>query len=79
MSLRCILLKATLPETSRDWVITSGSTIDSIFYSNKYPGWSVKKPRQRVTLVSGVQQAPIRALIDDLTMTARSVLEGGVS
>lgn len=37
---------------------------------------SVEKLRQRVIHTSNVQQAPIRAFTDDLTITARSVLEG---
>ncbi|KAG1953648.1 hypothetical protein F2P79_009189 [Pimephales promelas] len=37
---------------------------------------SVEKPRRGAVLSSGVQQVPIRAFMDDLTITARSVPEG---
>ncbi len=37
---------------------------------------SVEKPRQGAVLSSGVQQVPVRAFMDDLTITARSVPEG---
>ncbi|KAJ7995783.1 hypothetical protein DPEC_G00248170 [Dallia pectoralis] len=37
---------------------------------------SVEKPRRGAVLSSGVQQVPVRAFMDDLTITARSVPEG---
>lgn len=37
---------------------------------------SVEKPRWGALLSSGVQQVPVRAFMDDLTITARSVTEG---
>lgn len=37
---------------------------------------SVEKPRQEAVLSSGIQQVPVRAFMDDLMITARSVLEG---
>lgn len=37
---------------------------------------SVEKPRRGAVLASGVQQAPVKAFMDDLKITARSVPEG---
>lgn len=37
---------------------------------------TVEKPRRGVVLSSGVQQAPVKAFMDDIIITARSVPEG---
>jgi len=37
---------------------------------------SVEKPRRGAVLASGIQQAPVKAFVDDLTIMARSFPEG---
>lgn len=46
-----------------------------ILHSPYLPIKSVRKPIWETILVSDVQQAPIRALMADLTLTTRSVLK----